>query len=67
LVAFHSKENVDGDGGRAYFEINRTHVTTMRLHLYMSFEPISPTRPFTAVCVIGGERAVVARRRIRVS
>jgi hypothetical protein len=39
----------------------------MRLHLYMSFEPISPTRPFTAVCVIGGERAVVARRRIRVS
>jgi hypothetical protein len=39
----------------------------MHFHLYISLKPTSQTRPFAAVCVIGDERAVEARRRIRVS
>ncbi len=38
----------------------------MSCHLYMTLAAKSP-RPFTRVGVIGDERAVAARRRIRVS
>jgi hypothetical protein len=40
----------------------------MQLHLiHMNAKPTSQTRLFVAVYGIGGERAVAARRRIRVS
>jgi hypothetical protein len=67
LSHFIQRKTVDADEGRAYFESTRTHVTPMHSTAYTNIEPMSQTRLFARVSLIGVVRAASAHRRIRVS